>query len=115
MTRYAGLTGSVKIDGSTVANIRGWTYNPAPEWGNHAGATDTSESIKLVDTRFTGSFNVERNDSNSAQSSLSDTPSAVTLILDNGPDSFTLSVYAWQMPSYQQGDAVLMMYRFRDR
>lgn len=109
------LGGSVKVNGSTVANLIDWQYNPQPVFAEHSGWSDSDRTVYNTDTRFTGTFTVERNSASSAQAAIGTTATAVTLILDNGPDSFTLSAYAWKTPSYQTGQIVPMTYQFRDR
>lgn len=115
MARLAGTGGSVTVNGSTVANILDWQYNPQPVFAEHVGWSDSSRTVYNTDTRETGSFRCERNDANSAQTTIGTTATSVTLVLGNGEDSFSVSAYAWRVPSYNQGQAVTMTYQFRDR
>jgi hypothetical protein len=115
MARLVGTGGSVTVNGSTVANILDWQYSPQPVFVEHTGWSDSSRTVYNTDTRYSGSFRVERNDANSAQTTIGTSATSVTLVLGNGEDSFTISAYAWRVPSYTQGRPVTMSYQFRDR
>lgn len=114
MTRIVGTGGYVTVGGSTIANVTDWQLNPAPEFGERRGWSDTSVDVILIHTGYTGRFTVERNNANSAQEAISTTAGVVTLVLNNEEDSYSLSVLAWQVPGYRQGDKVSMVYQFRD-
>jgi hypothetical protein len=115
MARIVGKTGYVKINGSTVANIIDWQFTPAQEFGERRGWGDSSADIILIHTSYSGSFTVERNDTNGTQEAVGTTAGSVTLILNNDEDSYTISAFAWQAPRYAQGEKVTMQYQFRDR
>jgi len=96
MTRLVGKNGSVKLDGSTVANITDWSMSVNPTFQEHRGAGMSAPAIYLDYAKRSGSFAYERATTDTAQTALVGTGvTTYTLLLDEGGSGTTYSFTAW--------------------
>jgi len=114
MARYTGKNGRVQVDGTTINFSQGWTLDYAGVVLEHRGA-GMSAPIRYIDwTDYSGSFNVEADDSDSTQTSILGDAAAVMLALRevSGTEHTVSAIISGSGIATPRGGPVIRRYRF---
>jgi hypothetical protein len=114
MSMYLGKSGSVTLNGSTVASITAWSVNTNPVILEHYGAGMSAPSLKFDYAKKSGSFDFEVNSSDSNHAGLlSDGVTTYTLAL-LGSSGFSFSAYCWGGQSMSRAGKITGRASFRE-